>query len=192
MISILRYHLKHLNSFSGREARRPFWLFTAMVVGLGMTVWTIAMVRFMSRTFATMHQFAVKHPDQATVTRGPGSYAIQIHGHHPELFPDFGSLIELMLGIVAVTVILLGGAVARRLHDRGWRGFWGLMPLPFLTAGMVLMPRIFAAPEPDMNLFFALFLNNLVYLILLGALVFLLGSAGDPNENRFGPPPSLD
>jgi uncharacterized membrane protein YhaH (DUF805 family) len=95
---------------------------------------------------------------------------------------------------VAATVVLLAAAVARRLHDRNRRGYWGLLPLPFLAAGLALMPGIFeraaAGREiPDPRLFLALVLNNLVYLAALGFLIVLLAGPGTTGPNRFGPPP---
>jgi uncharacterized membrane protein YhaH (DUF805 family) len=152
------------------------------------------MVPTMATTFSRMQQFAVEHPDQATVTSGPGTYSIQIHGNHPELLPDMTRFFA-PLGIgVVVAVVLLAAAVTRRLHDRGRRGYWGLMPLPFLAFGLTVFPKMFAtmsqgdvSPE-TLGLFFTLFFNNMLYLASLGLLIFLLAARSDVGSNRFGPP----
>jgi uncharacterized membrane protein YhaH (DUF805 family) len=114
-----------------------------------------------------------------------GSTSIEIEGYHPEFVPDFGVLFWILGGIVAVTVVLLAAAVARRLHDRGRSAFWGLAPLPFLAFGLTVMPMmmsevVIGVGEPDMRLFFAIFLNNICYLAVLLTLIIQLSGAGQP------------
>jgi uncharacterized membrane protein YhaH (DUF805 family) len=145
------------------------------------------MVPSMMSTFEKMQRFAIEHPDQSTVNQGPGSYSISIEGSHPELMPDFGALFGGMAMVITAMVVLLAAAVARRLHDSGRSGVWGLMPLPFLAFGFIAMPAIFNSQEPEMNLFFGLFFNNFIYLVTLTVLVVFLASAGKDSENRFGP-----
>jgi uncharacterized membrane protein YhaH (DUF805 family) len=95
-------------------------------------------------------------------------------------------------------VLLLAAAVVRRLHDRAKSGFLGLLPLPFLAAGMILMPIAFDRfgasmsgknPEPDVSLIFWLFANNLLFLGGLVILIVELASSGTRGPNRFGPDP---
>jgi uncharacterized membrane protein YhaH (DUF805 family) len=83
--------------------------------------------------------------------------------------------------VAAILVALLAAAVNRRLHDRDRRGYWGLIPLPFLAAGMALMP--------EMSTNIALIANFLAYLYGLALLVYFLVGKGTPGPNRFGPPP---
>jgi hypothetical protein len=51
---------------------------------------------------------------------------------------------------------------------------------------MVVMPRLFAQPEPDIGLFFALFFNNLLYLASLVLLVVLLAQPSAGRAERLG------
>jgi len=187
-------HLKGLLSFSGREGRKPFWIWAALNLVLSMAMMAAVMVPTMIDMFSRIERFADEHPEQVTRTYGPGSYSIRIEGDHPELMPDFSGMIGWIGLGTMLSVILLAAAVVRRLHDSGRSGVWGLLPLPFLTAGMVMMPRLFdqfaAGPEPDLGIFFAVFLNNLAYLAALGVLIVLLALRGTPGENRFGPPPA--
>ena len=57
------------------------------------------------------------------------------------------------------------------------------MPLPFIIYSSVQMPRMFGSfgtgTEPDMNLFFSIFLSNLIYIGTLIALIVLLCRASD-------------
>ncbi len=194
MFQFLNVHLTGLATFSGRESRQRFWIWAALVFGLSVITMMAVMIPSFLDIFSQVDRIAAEHPEQVTRTYGPGGYSVQIEGHHPELLPDFVGMIY-RIGLSAlVSVLLLGAAVVRRLHDCGRTGLWGLLPLPFLTAGFVLMPHLFgqlnSAGEPDMGLFFGLFFNNLIYLGALGVLIVLLAQAGTPGENHFGPPPA--
>jgi uncharacterized membrane protein YhaH (DUF805 family) len=193
MLQNLKSHLVRLADFSGREGTTAFWSFAAFVIVADMAAMMAVMLPEIFGTFAKAQRFAIEHPDQVTITRGPGSYHMQIHGNHPDLMPDISAMFTAVAAIAAISVLLLGAAVARRLHDSDLSGAWGLMPLPFLAAGMILMPPLFAdfssAGDPSMKMFLAVFLNNLTYIGLLAALIVLLGRRGTVGENRFGVPP---
>lgn len=186
------YNLANLINFKGRATRSQFWPYAAFVFFLSFAGMGAIMMPEMAVTMERMQRFAAEHPDQATVERGPGHYSITIHGHHPELMPDFGRMMSLItVGITAI-VLLLAAAVVRRLHDRGKSGAWGLMPIPFLVFASAAMPMLFAQfdqGEPDIGSFFgwfsALFINNLLYLASLVFLVVLLCGASTKGENRY-------
>jgi uncharacterized membrane protein YhaH (DUF805 family) len=186
----LRHNLAHLVRFSGRDGRRTFWPYAVAVIALDMVAMAASMLPIMADTFARMQRFAAEHPDQTTVESGPGHYSITIHGNHPELMPDMSLLCTTVAVIGGVTILLLAAAVTRRLHDRRLRGWWGLLPLPFLGFGAVMMPRLFANVQsggpPDMRLFGVVFVNNALYLAALATLVVLLVGAGTMGPNRFG------
>jgi uncharacterized membrane protein YhaH (DUF805 family) len=186
----IRHNLANLLRFSGRDSRRTFWPYAIAVVLLDIAAMTAAMLPIMAESFGRMQRFAVEHPEQATVDSGPGHYSITIHGNHPELMPDVTPIFTTIALIVAATILLLGAAVARRLHDRQLRGAWGLIPLPFLGFASVAMPRLFASMRtgnpPDMRLFAAMFVNNALYLAALATLVVLLVGAGTNGPNRYG------
>jgi len=142
----------------------------------------------MAETMRRMQEFAAAHPDKARIESGPGHYRISVEGHHPELFAGFEEMMIGMVIVVAVAVVLLTAAVARRLHDRGRTGFWGLAPLPFFAFGSVMMPRVMTSATPDMGLFFLMFFNNAIYIGSLVLLVVILAGPGSPAPNKFGNP----
>jgi uncharacterized membrane protein YhaH (DUF805 family) len=193
-IDSIRNGFTGLLRFSGRDPAGRFWPYVGVVIGLFFAAAAATMGPIMNGAFARMQAFAAEHPDQATVTRGPGSYSIQIHGNHPELMLDVTPFFTVMQIGCAVAVLLLAAAVTRRLHDRGRRGWWGLVPLPFLVVGMTAFPRLFKTTlagemTPDsLRVFGLMFANNLLYLGSLALLVILLAGASQPNANRFGPP----
>lgn len=188
MLENLKFHLSSLARFSGRETRSRFWPYVGMVFALMMIGSFAVMVPGMASTFGKMQQFAKEHPDQVTIQRGPGSYSMQIEGHHPELMPDVGAMMLGMSAVSVAAIVLLAAAVTRRLHDRGRTGAWGLMPLPFIAFSYTVMPRVMGAPEPDIGLFFAVFASNLSYLIVLCVLLVLLIAPSDAQENKYGLP----
>jgi len=180
--------------FSGRDSARRFWPYVAVVMALFFFAAFATMAPIMAGTFARMQAFAAEHPDQATVTRGPGSYSIEVHGNHPELMPDVTPFFTAMQVGSALAVLLLAAAVTRRLHDRGRRGWWGLPPVVFLAVGLTLFPRFFRSTltgemtAESMKMFGLIFANNMLYLASLGLLILLLAGASQAGENRFGPP----
>ncbi len=194
MIANVIDHLRGLARFSGREAQKPFWIWTAIVIGCAVIAMMAVMSSSLSSTFSKMEQFAAQHPDQVTRTVSPTSYSITVHGNHPELMPDF-SVMLIGIGVIsALSILLLAAAVVRRLHDCNRTGAWGLPPAVLLLTGLFGMSRMFdqfdGPSGPPMGLFFGMFLNNLAYLGSLALLVVLLADKGTPDENRFGPQPT--
>jgi uncharacterized membrane protein YhaH (DUF805 family) len=187
------HNLRNIARFSGRESGAQFWPYAIIVVLLVAGAIVALLLPEMSQAMAKAARFAAEHPDQATIESAPGSFSITIHGNHPELMPDFAMMSRGVAAITIVAVALLAAAVARRLHDRDRSGLWGVLPLPFLAFAIVMMPRIaanFAAGAPDFGLFFALFFNNLAYLVSLFVLIALLAGKATPGDNRFGREPA--
>jgi len=194
LIDSVRNGVTGLLRFSGRDPAQRFWPYVGAVIVLFFFAAFATMAPIMSEAFTRMQTFAAEHPDQATVSQGPGSYSIHIQGDHPELMPDMTPFFTVMQVGCALAVLLLAAAVTRRLHDRRRRGWWGLPPVVFLVGGLALFPRLFQSTlggevTPDsIRLFGLLFANNVLYLGSLGLLVFLLAGASQPTANRFGPP----
>jgi uncharacterized membrane protein YhaH (DUF805 family) len=186
----VRHCLARLTVFSGRDAPRQLWPFTGLVLGAGMVIWIVGFAGSFVGIFGKIQKFAAEHPDQVTVTQGPGQYSVQVHGYHPELMPDFGMILGLMAAIVLMIAIMLGAAIVRRLHDSNWPGWIALVPLGLLLSGLAMMLRFSQAvrqqQEPDMNLFLLIFANNLAYIVSLVGLAYLLIRKGTQGPNRFG------
>ena len=177
-------HFTRLFDFQGRENRARFWPYAALAFIIIMIAGMAIFVPMMVRSMHAMQEFAAQHPEQATVTSGPGQYSISIDGNHPEFMP--AGPMALYLGVTfGLAILLYAAAVVRRLHDRGKSGLWGLMPLPFILYSSIQMPRVFAstgtAAQPDMTLFFSIFLSNLLYIIALIWLIVLLAGQSVTN-----------
>jgi uncharacterized membrane protein YhaH (DUF805 family) len=181
-------HFKKLFEFTGREDRASFWPYAAVTFIIIMVVGMIIFVPMMSRSLHAMQHFAAQHPDQATVTSGPRQYSISIQGNHPEFMPPQSMALFLAVTF-GLALLLYAAAVGRRLHDRGKSGLWGLMPLPFIIYSSVQMPRMFASvgtrAQPDLTVFFSIFLSNLFYIITLIWLIVWLAGPSEPAPNRY-------
>lgn len=193
MLTAVKHNLTRLTVFKGRETRGQFWPWAGAVLGSAFVVWFATVALMISGAVAKVQAFAAAHPEQAQVITVGGSTSIEIKGDHPELTPDFSMGGWIMGAIGLVVVVLIAAAVSRRLHDCGRSAFWALAPLPFLAFGLnafqVMMHQVNAGSgEPDMLLFAAIGLNNLVYLGVLLTLIIQLSGAGAREANRFGPP----
>ncbi len=194
MIEFFGYHLRNLANFSGRESQKRFWLWGAFVLGLTFVMGAIVFMPRFTDAMNRMQRFAMEYPESATVESGPGHYSIQIDGHHPELMPDMDRFFYTLMGITAFVTVLIGAAAVRRLHDTGRRGWWLLLPVPFVTVGYTVAPDLFeqvvAGDAASFRLFVLLFFNNLIYMVMLAVVVIFLALPGRPDANRFGPPPA--
>ena len=174
---LIGYHLRGLLRFTGRDSRPTFWAWALSVLVAGTGVMsTIAMPVMIG-----ILGLAGERPFSGSIEREAAV---------------FGTVAMPMIiataVIAAITIPLVAASVARRLHDGGRSGAWGLLPLPFLATGLILYPQIFGAIAPEGgpgDLFFAALANNLIYLATLLYLVRLLTRDSDPGPNRYGPPP---
>lgn len=179
-------HFKRLFDFRGREDRASFWPYAGVAFIITLSAGASIFVPMMIRTMSAMQQFAAEHPEQATVSSGPGHYSISIQGNHPEFMP--AGQIAVFLGVgFGLAILLYAAAVVRRLHDRGKSGLWGLMPVPFILYSAAQIPRMFASAgtEFDMTLFASIFLSNLLYMITLVWLIVLLAGRSDATPNCY-------
>lgn len=182
-------HFIRLFNFRGREDRASFWPYAAVAFIIVMGAGMIIFVPMMMRSMQAMQSYAAEHPDQATITSGPGNYAISVEGYHPEFF-DAGSMALYLAVTFGLAILLYAAAVVRRLHDRGKSGLWGLMPLPFIIYSSIMMPRVFAsAGESDVGLFFSIFFSNMLYIVTLIWLIVLLAGPSGPAPNRYDQDP---
>lgn len=189
------YGFRNLTRFSGRDRRGLFWPHAAVVFILSIVVSMVAMPFAMAPMMAGMMAYAAENAESSRVEYGPGHYSMQIEAGAPGMpMIDPTPMVAVSAISALLTVLLLAAAVTRRLHDRGVAGYWGLTPVVFLTAGLVLMPRLMinfaGSTAPDMRLFGLLFLNNGLYMASLVGLIVLLALPGKPGPNRYGEPPA--
>lgn len=191
LVSALKYGLANLTRFSGRDGQAPFWLYVLMTFPLIFCAVAAVMFSEIASAMERAQEFAQANPDKATITRGPGSYRISINDPAYDMGLDTNFLFGGMLLIGAVAIILYAAAVCRRLHDRGYRGWWGVVPAVLFFASGGSMASVFGAlpAEPDPATFFAIWLLTMTYNVSLIVLVIQCALPGKPEANRFGEVP---
>jgi uncharacterized membrane protein YhaH (DUF805 family) len=177
----------------GRDTVEQFWPF-ALTVFLGTTALTmIPAMLIMMPVMAKLQSYALAHPDRAQVMTGSGGTQITFHGPLPhDMAIDMSGFMGLTMAQGAVMILLVASAVARRLHDAGYSGLLGLVPVLLMINSFRLMAptfQHFGTAFPDTGQFLTMFGSNLAYLAAMGGLIFLLTRPSQPHDNRYGPPP---
>ena len=152
--------------FSGRDTRSEFWPYAAAAVGLYLVVGWAVLIPIMLPALDVSSRMQV--------------------GASLKMESQF--LLASML-MLAALIAILAAAVARRLHDGGRSAFWGMLPLPFVAYSCTGFARLFSqfeTGEPDMRLFFSVFISNALYLAALAWLIILLTRRSSSGPNRFG------
>ena len=205
IVAAILYNLRNLACFTGRDIRAQFWpyaIFLFIVQMIANMIFMIpVMFRMMYRIFTTTFQFAAQHRGTTGMPIGPADLKA-FDQVMQTTFADMQSMLVVVAPVgTAIFVILIAAAVARRLHDRGRAGYWGLMPLPFTAFGIATMPTVFSAMARGYANFsvqgiwgslgtawlVAVSLNNLLYWIALILLIVMLAQRGAAGANRFGP-----
>jgi uncharacterized membrane protein YhaH (DUF805 family) len=185
-------NFKRLTQFSGREPRRQFWPYVALVYFADIVLAQFAMIPVMSgmmqhmMTLVMDPQFAAKA--EANPYQAEGAILGAMAGEMQWI-----AIASMASGVFLL--ILLAAAVSRRLHDSGIRAWWGLLPLPFGVLHMALMPsffsmfaNMFSNPGQTDASFLTLFmLNNTLSLAAMITLIVLLCRRTRDGENAHGP-----
>jgi uncharacterized membrane protein YhaH (DUF805 family) len=197
----IRHNAAGLARFSGRDTRAQYWPWTLILIVLQMVASGIAagpMMSHMMNRFATIFTAASRGQKLA-----PEAVDAQMQGMMTTMTADMRTMIFVGIAINLVFLLLVLAATVRRLHDRGWSGWWALLPLPFQAVGAAIaprmlegmaMPRIGASgpfvPAPaDPGLMALSMLNSLAFYCALGFLLFLLVTEGTRGPNRYGGDP---
>ena len=164
MRALASRHLRGLFRFGGRETRQEFWPWVALVVAVGMTAWTLALIGML-----------------AVVMRAGGA---------SQIMDDAGGV---MTVIALTSIVMLAAAVNRRLHDSGRGGWWGIPAPILLLTGLFVMSRAEASLRADQGHPFSGWFGaamgvNLLYLASLALLIILCALPGETGENRYGKP----
>lgn len=197
----IRHNAAGLTRFSGRDTRAQYWPWAIMLLILDVIAGMIAagpMISHMMARFANIFA-AASHGDKLP----PEAVDAQFQGMATTMTADIRTMIFAGIAIHLVFTLLILAATVRRLHDRDWRGWWALLPLPFQATGAAMAPLLLAdfrmphlsakgpiMPLPYNSQLMGLnTLNSLAFYGALGFLVFLLVTEGTRGPNRFGDDP---
>jgi len=191
IFAAILYNFGNLIRFSGRETRAQFWPYAIFLFIVQSIVSSAITIPIMVNVFIKAFQFGMQH---ARTTGGAPMTAADQRAMDQMMqgvYADMGSILTVTTPIcTTLFVILLAAAVARRLHDRGMSGYWGLMPLPLTAFSLFTMPQMFAAFATHTvsgGWFAVLLINSLLYFGALILLIVLLAQRGLAGANRFGP-----
>lgn len=199
----LRYNLGSLTRFNGRDPRRVFWPYAGTVIAVGAVVGWIASLILIVNTMPKYQEILRNH---AGLQPAGSDKPDPIVDPFPEMLDVMNTmmadLVPLGTGLLVISVLLLGAAVARRLHDKGIPGWVGAIPLSFLAFELTMTPVAmsqfrtqFQTGEPsvsfDSSLWLTLTLANLCYTISLVVIIVLLALRSEPMDNRYGPAPPM-
>jgi len=140
MLASIKYNLRHLLDFSGRDARQTFWYFVLFLyvanMGLSLIITIPLMATMMSRIVA-----AAQTGDPETVDQ-----------MMPQMMGDFiGPILWLSVISGVFFVVLLSAAFTRRLHDSNLPG-WGLGVLVLYLASLARIPSMIEAMKGFMTI----------------------------------------
>ncbi|KTE15538.1 DUF805 domain-containing protein [Sphingopyxis sp. H115] len=184
--------------FSGRMALGPFWIYAGINMLFGVIAQAILFDPYMKRMAGEAQRIAQEHPDDVTIQSGPGHYSVEIRGNHSINMPDIDIYMAGMALIGLIFFLLMAAATMRRLHDSDRRGWWILLPVPFVVAAVSLAPSLLngwgmeataANSVPDFGPFLKFAALTGAYMLSLVVLMFLLALSGTKGPNRFGDPP---
>lgn len=185
-----RHCLARLTDFHGRDAPGTYWPYVLtlviiqMIAGFAITLPMI--VSGMNEAFSAIatEQASGQAPD-------PAALQAQLM---QSMMADMQATIPWTLAIQVVFCLLVAAATVRRLHDRDWSGWWVLVGVAAVAAGIIGGQWTMAmfADDPmamidNMGMVQAIgWLPWVGYAFLLVQLV----QRGTPDANRFGPPPA--
>ncbi len=190
--------LAGLLRFNGRTMLHDFWPYAITVV---------CVLYGISALFGMWMSFDLSQRVLEYARENPGSFDAYNQSIEPAAFEAImGGVLALVLPAIAigagVHIVLLAAAIVRRLHDTGRSGVWALLPLPFGAYGVFAMEKLFArvpvligmeTPDPVLLAFLCEFIwmivASLLWLAAVVVLIIMLCGRGNPQPNRFGPPP---
>lgn len=185
VMASIRYAVGAVPRFSGRDGRRLFWPWAIFVFLLMQLASMLVMIPAMFGGFMQVLQ-AAQTQDFAD---GAGPDPAAVERAKAQMMAGLGWLWIPTALIETVVVALLAAAVTRRLHDRDRTALWGLLPLPFMAAGVAFMPQgmaFAASPTPLNPAIKFLILSSPFFWAALLWLGFLLARKGTDGPNRFG------
>lgn len=144
MLGAIKYGLRNLLNFNGRDARQTFWYFVLAVYIVFTVLSMVTMVPVMMQIFAEAFAAAQSGASEAETDAA-------IMGQMGGMFNSIG-----WMGIAtgAGMMLLLAASFVRRLHDSDLSGWWAAIPgaiyaysLSQMPAQMEAMSAMLANPE---------------------------------------------
>ena len=133
MLGSIKYNLRNLANFSGRDARQTFWYFVLFIAILRWIAGSIIAVPMMVKMFGTMFSSMKQGARPETMEAMQG----QINGQMVAMMQD---MVGVSIAIGVVSGLLLVAALVRRLHDSELSGWWAAAPAVLYVAALGMIP----------------------------------------------------
>lgn len=119
MVAAIKYNLRHLMDFTGRDARQTFWYYLLFIVVLQFVFGMIAVIPSMVSIMSGAFEIA---------SSGGGEAEMQA-----AMAQDIASMLTQQVWISAAASViccaLFAAAFVRRLHDAGFTGWIAVIPI---------------------------------------------------------------
>ena len=133
MLGSIKYNLRNLTNFNGRDARQTFWYFVLFIAILRWIAGSIIAVPMMVKMFGTMFSSIKQGARPETMEAMQG----QINGQMVAMMQD---MVGVSIAIGVVSGLLLLAALVRRLHDSELSGWWAAAPAVLYVAALGMIP----------------------------------------------------
>lgn len=116
-MGLFKRHITGVFDFQARENRQPFWLWVLIVYGAQMIIGFILSAVMIAGMISKVVDVAQSNPGVDPFKDNPGAVF--------EMMRPFIQSMMVIGSITAIiTLVLLGAATVRRLHDRNMTGWW--------------------------------------------------------------------
>ena len=132
MIEAIKYNLRNLTNFNGRDARPTFWWYVLFLVVAQYLVSLVATVPMMVGAMSGAFEAAQAGVDGQQVEA-------QMMAQMAESM-RMVMWVGVVIGIISAAMIL--ASFVRRLHDSGKSGYWAIIPMLTQAASMVFSIRM--------------------------------------------------
>jgi uncharacterized membrane protein YhaH (DUF805 family) len=191
MLDALKYHVRHLADFTGRDSRQTFWYWFLFLFIINIAAGIAMSLPMMATGIAAAFEGARSGDPQAV----QAAVITQMAGYMRPLM--MGAVV---LGVV--NLVLMAAPLVRRLHDSGKSGLWaavaGVIYLVSLwmswrnaDAAIALMREMAAAGSAAerMEAQAHIVWQNLLGYVPLVMVIVIGVLKSDPGANRFGQEP---
>ena len=118
MLEAIRYNLSHLLDFSGRDARKTFWLYVLFLVLAQIVIGLVASIPMYVSLFTQTFEAAAAGADAAA--QMPEIMRSMVGNIKTQM------LVSTVLGLILLAMMI--AAIVRRLHDAGYTGWIVVLP----------------------------------------------------------------
>jgi uncharacterized membrane protein YhaH (DUF805 family) len=191
MFDAIKYNLRHLTDFSGRDARPTFWYYVLFLVVVNFVLGLLVSIPFTAASIGAAAEAARSGASEEAIE---AQVLSQVAG-------GMGPLLYASIVVTFFVTALFVASFVRRVHDTGNSGWWAVVPVATQLASLVIGLQTSAAiadamaavrtPEDIRALEHLAEPTMLSLLPWIGYIVVIVFGVlpSQPNPNRFGEVP---